>query len=451
MKAKRNLMNALEVSKSILVIVLISLLVSSCGKEDKIETQNQKPSDESAQYKESNEDFLTVDYKYFYDELSTGGEWIEVNAKDIGLNIDSKKLSEIKSENTKFIAEIFGIKTAVAQTDADIFNLFVWRPTAELINKELTQSSETTPNYIPYTNGEWLNTDAGWYFKAPTSQEEITSHYGRWSDNEELGNVWLPGKTWSPAWVEWREDKDNIAWAPIPPGGYIENDAVITPEIKEDKFTIVEKKYFTDADGGKHRYQYVENKNKIMIKDMVKKDGVMIKNKTVINKGPDVEDIEKSSGKKIKQYKINKSDKKDETGVKDDVISVYKPEFKKTDDAKKEPVSKPEKRVSYKDAKRITKDEKKELKEQDKEQKQQEKEIRKDEKQKEKDIKKEEKKENKDLKKEEKKEEKELKKEKEKKNEKKTDDKDTKKENKNKDNKSGDNDKGNKENKGKNK
>lgn len=392
----------------VLAMLLFAILASSCSKDSDKTSKDEKTGTEVSAYAETNEDLLTVDYKYFYGELSPGGEWIEVSAKDLGINIDSKKLSEIYRENHEFLSEIMGIKTAYAQTDSEIFNLFVWRPTNELINKEIKESGEQPPPYIPYNNGQWLNTDAGWYFKGETPQEEITSHYGRWAQDTNLGYVWLPGKTWSPAWVEWRENSDYVAWAPVPPGTYIENDAVNVPEVNENRFTIVEKKNFTEPGVSKYRYQYVENKNKIMVKEMTKKDGVMIKEKTVINKGPDVTDIEKSAGKKIEQKKIKRYDKKEEAVTTNDEIGIYTPEFKKTKDVKKEPVSKPGKYVSYKDAKKITKEEKVELKEEDKQQKQDEKELKKEEKE----LKKEQKKEDKEVKKEPKKEEKEVKKEK---------------------------------------
>lgn len=391
----------------VLAMFLFVIFVSSCSKDSDKTSKEEKSGPEVTAFTETNEDLLTVDYKYFYDELSSSGEWIEVSAKDFGINIDPKKLSAIYNENREFLSEVMGIKTAYAQTEGEIFNLFVWRPTAELINKEIKESGDQVPPYTPYNNGQWLNTDAGWYFKGETPQEEITSHYGRWAQDTNLGYVWFPGKTWSPAWVEWRESSDYVAWAPVPPGTYIENDAVNVPESNENRFTIVEKKHFTEPGVSKYRYQYVENKNKIMVKEMTKKDGVMIKEKTVINKGPEVTDIEKATGKKTEQKKIKKYNKKEEAVTTNDEIGVYTPEFKKTKDAKKEPVSKPEKYVSYKDAKKITKEEKDELKEEDKQQKKEEKELKKEEKE----LKKEQKKEDKELKKEQKKEDKEVKKE----------------------------------------
>ena len=376
--------------------LLVVFLFSSCSKESE-EIKSNLKTGEVSEFVESNDDFLTVDYDYFYKELSPHGEWIEVNAKDIGIDLKPGTSSVQNDAASKLLSEILGVKTVYAQTGEQLLNLFVWRPATELA-KDMIEKSEVK-EYTPYANGQWIYTDQGWYFKANTPQEDLTTHYGRWTQDENLGWVWLPGKTYSPAWVDWRQNDDYVAWAPIPPATYIENDAVnVKEQINENRYTIVEKKSMMEPSVYKYRYQYVENKNKIMIKEMTKTDGVMIKEKTVINKGPDVTDIEKKTGKKIEVVKIKKVEKKEDSGYKDDAISVYHPELKKVKDAKKEPVSKPEKLVSYKDAKKITKEEKQELKDEDKEQKKEEKELKKEEKE----LKKEQKQEDKQQKKEDK-------------------------------------------------
>lgn len=387
-----------------LFLVVLSLtLFFSCSK-DSEQIKSELVPVEMTDYKESPNDFLTVDFNYFYKELSSYGEWIEIDAKKLGIDI---KPTAMNNSSSTLISDLLGIKTAYAQTGEQIFNLFVWRPANELASEMIKESNE----YIPYNNGQWMYTDEGWYFKANTPQEELTSHYGRWTQDEELGWIWLPGKTYSPAWVDWRQNDDYVAWAPVPPGKYIENDAVKIDDINENRYTIVEKKHLIEPSVYKYRYQYVENKNKIMIKEMTKTDGIIIKDKKVINKGPDVTDIEKKSGKKIEQIKINKVNKKEDAGLKGNSINVFVPELKKSKELKKEPVTKPEKLISYKDAKKITKEEKQQMKAEDKQSKQEEKELKKQEKQEEKQQKKEEKQQEKEIKKQEKQEKKETKKE----------------------------------------
>ncbi|MCX7832719.1 MAG: hypothetical protein N2490_00705 [Ignavibacteria bacterium] len=385
------------------VFLLSIIMFFSCTK-DSEQLKSELIPIEITDIKESPNDLLSVDFQFFYKELSSAGEWIEIDAKKLGINLNTTT-----SENSlgNFLSDILGVKYAYAQTGEQIFNLFVWRPSNELVGDMMKETKE----YIPFNNGQWVYTDEGWYFKANTSQEELTSHYGRWTQDEELGWVWLPGKTYSPAWVDWRQNDDYVAWAPIPPGKYIENESIKIEDVSENKYTIVEKKHLIEPSVYKYRYQYVENKNKIMIKEMTKTDGLIVKDKKVINKGPDITEIEKKTGKKIEQVKINKVNKKEESGLKGNSLNVFTPELKKSREVRKEPISKPEKLVSYKDAKKITKEEKEKLKAEEKIEKKEEKETKKQEKLEDKQLKKEQKKEEKEIKNKEKQETKEMKKE----------------------------------------
>jgi hypothetical protein len=42
---------------------------------------------------------------------------------------------------------------------------------------------------------------------------------GRWAKVRNVGWIWVPGSTWAPAWVSWRqtESSDYVGWAPLPP------------------------------------------------------------------------------------------------------------------------------------------------------------------------------------------------------------------------------------------
>jgi hypothetical protein len=415
-----NTLKLLRITAGIFTMLYIFSLYS-CGKKDETTTkQEEKDKTEQNEFTESNEDLLKVDYDYFYKELSPHGEWVEINAKDIGIDIKPGTTINEGSTGYNIAIDLLGIKTAYAQTDEQLFNIFVWRPANELVKTMVDESPDK--EYAPYNNGEWIYTDRGWYFKASTPQEDLTSHYGRWTQDPELGWVWLPGKVWSPAWVDWRENEDHVGWAPLPPGTYINNNSITQYNINDNRYTIVEKKHFIEPGVYKYRYQYVENKNKIMIKEMTKKDGIMIKDKVVINKGPEVGAIETKSGKKIKMKKIKNAGSINETGVADEEISVFSPGFKTVKESTKEPVTKPGQTVSYKDAKKISKEKQDILKAEDKQQKQDEKEIKKEDKDKEKQLKKEDK-ENKKEDKEIKKEDKGNKKENEQKDPKKNDDK----------------------------
>jgi hypothetical protein len=79
------------------------------------------------------------------------------------------------------------------------------------------QPNETDPNWRPYAYGHWVNTDAGMTWVSDESFGWATYHYGRWANIDGTGWVWVPGYTWAPAWVSWRDGDDEVGWAPLPP------------------------------------------------------------------------------------------------------------------------------------------------------------------------------------------------------------------------------------------
>jgi hypothetical protein len=78
------------------------------------------------------------------------------------------------------------------------------------------QPTESDPNWRPYTYGHWVNTDAGMTWDSDEPFGWATYHYGRWANLDGYGWVWVPGYTWAPAWVSWRQGDDDVGWAPLP-------------------------------------------------------------------------------------------------------------------------------------------------------------------------------------------------------------------------------------------
>ena len=101
------------------------------------------------------------------------------------------------------------------------------------------QPTESDPNWRPYTYGHWVNTEEGMDWVSDEPFGWATYHYGRWANLDGYGWVWVPGYTWAPAWVSWREGNDvgaaagpgagagedegdvaggdDVGWAPLPP------------------------------------------------------------------------------------------------------------------------------------------------------------------------------------------------------------------------------------------
>ena len=85
------------------------------------------------------------------------------------------------------------------------FGTPVWRPT------------NMRRAWSPYTQGQWIFTDYGWYWDSYEPFGGIVYHYGRWYYDDYYGWIWIPDYEWAPAWVDWRYDDDYIGWAPLSP------------------------------------------------------------------------------------------------------------------------------------------------------------------------------------------------------------------------------------------
>ncbi len=82
--------------------------------------------------------------------------------------------------------------------------LVVWRP-------------RVNHRWTPYTYGNWIWTDCGWYWNSDEAFGDVVYHYGRWYYDDYYGWMWVPDYEWGPAWVDWRYDDDYIGWTPLPP------------------------------------------------------------------------------------------------------------------------------------------------------------------------------------------------------------------------------------------
>jgi len=82
------------------------------------------------------------------------------------------------------------------------------------------QPNVNDPNWAPYTDGNWVYTEAGWTWNSNEPWGWATYHYGRWVNLDGYGWVWVPGYTWAPAWVSWRYGDGYVGWAPLPPDSF---------------------------------------------------------------------------------------------------------------------------------------------------------------------------------------------------------------------------------------
>lgn len=335
------------------ILALICTISISCKSSDNTNTTkgDEAVKDTVAQsdLNENQEDLLTVDYKQFYDELAPHGEWIEVTAADIkseeqptSAGEETDELNQLlKDRSASFpkvtFGQLFGVNDAVA-ADVNAGTFFVWRPdpsmAVSIVNGDPSLTIGTpavppavvvAPVYRPYTNGQWIASDEGWYFKAPTPQEEIVHHYGRWAYSPTMGYVWVPGRVRSPAWVDWREDEDNIAWTPIPPDVYVVNNIVQPVPVYEDRYVVIEKRYFIEP--AVTQYVYVD---KIKVKKMKHLKGLYVRDRVLYNGGPEFVEIERYSGKPVTQYKVvTMNNNFKNTWIENNNINTFAPVFTK--------------------------------------------------------------------------------------------------------------------------
>jgi hypothetical protein len=86
---------------------------------------------------------------------------------------------------------------------------------------EVWSPANRARDWRPYTVGRWAYTDDwGWYWISDAAEANwgwMTYHYGRWVFDPEFGWIWVPGREWSPGWVQWRHGGQYVGWAPLPP------------------------------------------------------------------------------------------------------------------------------------------------------------------------------------------------------------------------------------------
>jgi len=254
---------------------------------------------EDKDYTETDEDLTTVDYKEFYEQLSPHGEWIQVKPEEIGMQ---PKTAGNESKESKFtLSRLLGINDLFAASNENSGMVYVWKPSPSLAVMTVENS---TPVYAPYSNGNWVNTDAGWYFKANTPAEETTSHYGRWVNTPTAGWLWVPGRVWAPAWVDWKQNDEYVSWAPLPPSVYMVNGSVNTPVIDNNNYVVVEKKYFLEPNVYKYNKVYYDNGDRILVSEMQVVPGIVLVNSTIVNRGPAVSIFEALFGRTIEPVNI---------------------------------------------------------------------------------------------------------------------------------------------------
>jgi len=208
------------------------------------------------------------------EELSNDGEWIKVNKE------------EIDPEGV----------TDGSDVDDNLNTEYVWRPYG------------VGPDWTPYTNGYWVYTNCGWMWISYYTWGWRTCHYGRWWYSPVWGWVWSPGYVWAPAWVVWIFFDGYCGWYPVSPRvrwhhqhhrWYCHNMRFHTRHwtyCHTNNFNgPIKPEVIVDPPPNKE----ISKKGKVYAKINIEKN-------IVVCEGPDINDIEKYGGKKVKKENVTK-------------------------------------------------------------------------------------------------------------------------------------------------
>jgi hypothetical protein len=240
----------------------------------------------------------STDYKETYNDLSNDGEWIQMTKGD--LMEQSTDDGTGSGYNSKDESEMQGI-------------VMVWRPWGY------------HTGWTPYSNGRWIYTDCNWYWSSYYSWGWAPYHYGRWVYNPIYGWVWIPGRHWAPAWVDWCWSDSYVGWYPRYPRFHRTFDYHRYYEREHNRWVFVERNKMLDPKINKHNIVSSELNKDIISKSKINSETNKYLNGKIVSAGPNVKELEKTMGKKIDEKKINYTDAKDKSKVADKNVYAYKP------------------------------------------------------------------------------------------------------------------------------
>jgi uncharacterized protein DUF6600 len=171
------------------------------------------------------------------------------------------------------------------------------------------QPSVYHAGWNPYYDGHWVYTDVGWTWVSDYRWGAIPYHYGTWALDPEVGWIWVPGDVWAPSWVVFREGPGYVGWAPVPVGYSV-----------GASFTFGNHGYYDDYDP--NIFVFVGDRDflaprirerivpvyqtRTIIQRTTVLNTVRVENNIVVNRGPSVRTIERSTGVRVQPERIER-------------------------------------------------------------------------------------------------------------------------------------------------
>jgi hypothetical protein len=189
-------------------------------------------------------------------------------------------------------------------------------------------------NWRPYTRGQWVMTDDGWFWDSDEQFGWATYHYGRWVNDRRYGWVWVPGNEWAPAWVSWRHGDGYTGWAPLPPRatwqthvglniGGLDIDAFIG----SNDYNFVQDRSFVDR--GIYQRVLPPTRNVTIINQTTNITNYTVVNQRVVNGGIPVDYVERTVGRSVPRARTVDSSRADAPRhARAGEVAVFRPEVR---------------------------------------------------------------------------------------------------------------------------
>jgi hypothetical protein len=191
---------------------------------------------------------------------------------------------------------------------------------------EVWVPDDVTAGWRPYTEGQWLLTDAGWTWASDFDWGWAPFHYGRWVYDEIWGWVWVPGDVWGPGWVSWRFGGDLIGWAPLPPEavwfpgiGLRDFDA---DHIRGSAWVFVDQDDFARGHLRDHVVPF--DRDDLYLRRTRVIPGLEVENGRVFNRGIDAERLEQATHHPIDRYVLAEG-RQERTEIRGRDLNIYRP------------------------------------------------------------------------------------------------------------------------------
>lgn len=179
-------------------------------------------------------------------------------------------------------------------------------------------------NFRPYySNGHWVMTDYGNTWVSDYSWGWAPFHYGRWTYDDYYGWIWVPGNTWGPAWVSWRNGGGYYGWAPLAPG--INVNIAIGPRsyCSNDWWVFIPQRHIYS--NRFQRYWRGAQYNTTIINRTTVINNTYVRGNRRYVAGPRRASVQQATGRPVRTYGVRSGLKPGRSQVRGNTLSVYNP------------------------------------------------------------------------------------------------------------------------------